>query len=154
MKIYIHRKLSMQVFVTIPFSSLPKTGINLMSFDGWMGKEMVVQLYNGVLLCNLKEKISDIKLTIWSDLKKIILSKEARVSPDQIVQLVGALPDKQTGCWFDSLWGRIQEATDQCFSLTSLSLSLFLSLSLYLCLSREKAYKSTGTGIRLVVAQG
>ena len=60
--------------------------------------------------------------------------------PGQVAQLIGMLSHTHKGCRFDYHqgtylgWGfrsgHEQEATNQCFSLTSMSFSLFLPLSL------------------------
>ena len=78
------------------------------------------------------------KINKWNLLKKSF-------SPDQVAQLVGALPRAPRGCRFDPQSGYIQKANNWCFSLRSMFLSLCLSLSLSLSLSIPPSIKSIET---------
>ena len=59
-------------------------------------------------------------------------------------EIRGLIPSQGTylDCRFDSQWGCVQEATDWCVSLTSISLSLFVSL----LLSPSKVHKNIPSG--------
>ena len=64
-----------------------------MSIDGWMDKEDVVYIYNGVLLGNQKNKILPFA-TMWMELEGIMLSEISQSEKDgyhMFLQIYGIL---------------------------------------------------------------
>ena len=71
----------------------------------------------------------------------VTTAEEAAPGPGQVAQCVGASSHTPKGCRFDSQSGHLQEATDECFFLTSMFLST--SSSLHFSLSKINKNKSS-----------
>ena len=141
-----------------------------MYIERWVGKENVVDTYNRILFSLKKQKEILLHATTWINFEDIVLSEMSQPQTTDIIwfhlneeskvvknaltgvaQLVGAPSHKAYGRWFNS-WsclgcGHVQEATDRCFSMRSMFLSLSFSLPspLFKKIVMNKIFKNSQT---------